>query len=319
MMDILVLGGTRFTGRATARALSAAGHAVTVASRRQPDDDAIRWVGGERADILARLHGRSFDVVVDFIAYDHDAVEQALAAIRCGVYVLISSSWVARLRDGAAATDAIEDVPSAPPPRMLEVTWRYLAGKVEAERAVAAARRHQTPATIVRLPILWGEGDRTGRLEFYRRRFADGGPVIAVDGGMNLAQIAWSEDIAGALVRWLGAADPAKRSIWEGLPDAGIPVRSLLCSIAAVDRRAADLVDIPASLLERHLPKYLEVEPLWRERAHAPTAANLFLVTRSTSTPHDAWLARVCGPLAAQDMPELRCRERTLAGELRHA
>ena len=71
-MDLLVVGGTRFSGWFTVQRALARGHRVTLVHRGQSlqqggFEDAEHLVG-DRADpaVLSALEGRSFDAVLDF-------------------------------------------------------------------------------------------------------------------------------------------------------------------------------------------------------------------------------------------------------------
>ena len=275
-MRILILGGTRFLGRRVAEILVAAGHELTLLSRRSGSvSKGARQICAERGAGLHALKGDQFDLVLDFICHDGDGPVEVAMSIDPVRYVLISSTWVPRLWFGARADElhpglapVTTDLPA--------VTVDYLNGKVLAEQAVASLRKAGRDAVTLRLPIMLAEGDHTGRLDFYRRRFADGGRVIAVDGGHNSAQIAVMDDLAQALVRWVEGTDIGRLPIWEGLPGEGRSVRSILELMATSWGAKAKLMDVPMGELARDLPAYLEQEPFWRETALPVTEANIY-------------------------------------------
>lgn len=275
-MRILILGGTRFLGRRVAEALAAAGHDLTILSRRPGGAPAgAHHICAERDAGLAALLGSRFDLVLDFICYDSNGLEQLAASIVSERYVLISSIWVPRLWSGHRADElATGATPAAA--ALPSVTLNYLSGKLRAEQTLAKLRQTGCAAVSLRLPIMLGEGDHTGRLDFYRRRLADGGPLIAVDGGRNHAQIAAMEDLAHALVRWSTETDIGRFPVWEALPDEGRSVRAIIETIAAAVGVTATLVEVPQAELARDLPAYLEQDPFWRESALPVTAANIY-------------------------------------------
>jgi 2'-hydroxyisoflavone reductase len=273
---ILILGGTRFLGRRVAETLAAAGHELTLLSRRPGSvPQGARQVCAERRAGLNALKGSRFDLVLDFICRDGDGPADVDASVNPERYVFISSTWVPRLWSGDRADELC---PGAAPAAadLPPVTVNYLSGKVRAEQAVTRLRNAGRDAVSLRLPIMLGEGDHTGRLDFYRHRLADGGPLIAVAGGGNHAQIAVMEDLAQALVRWVGAADVGRRPVWEGLPGEGCSIRAILERMAASAGTTANLVDVPVAELARDFPVYLEQEPFWRESVLAVTEANIY-------------------------------------------
>ncbi len=275
-MRILILGGTRFLGRRVAEALAAAGHDLTLLSRRPGRAPAgARQICAERGAGLATLQGRHFDLVLDFICYNDEGLDQLAASIVAERYVLISSIWLPRLWSGSHA----DELPSGPVPvatQLSSVTLNYLSGKLRAEQALTKLRQTGCKAISLRLPIMLGDGDHTGRMDFYRRRLVDGGPLIAVDGGQNHAQIAVMEDLAQAIVRWSTEADIGRFPVWEALPDEGRSVRAIIQTMAAAVGVTAQLVDVPVAELARDLPAYLEQEPFWRESALPLTVANIY-------------------------------------------
>lgn len=289
MSRILVLGGTRFVGRKVVEALSI-DHDVTVVSRRPAAIAGIRQVQAERSEGIAALRGSRFDRVVDFIAYDQTGVE---AASRLGEsYLAISSTWLPRL-NGAAANGEVPEDDSRAPATMLPVTRNYLRGKARLEGELQRLAKQGHAVAAVRLPILMGEGDHTGRLDFYRRRIADGIGVLLVNGGENVAQLLWSGDAVRVLVGIVAGAPARPGTILEALPDAGQSVVEFLRTIARAMDKSANLVPDAGALIARSVESYLDLEPLWRESPLAVTDTNAFrLLTLAPSSPA-TWLAQI--------------------------
>lgn len=308
-MNILLLGGTRFAGRAVAARLLRDGHAVTVSSRRpEKAPPGVRVLAGERPGVLAGLPASAgFDLILDFTAYDEPAVGAALGACPDAAYVLISSTWLTKFHPRLAVDAPVQgDAPSTLPP----ATQVYLSGKARAEGAVFVARERGRAASVLRLPIMGGADDHTGRLDFYRRRLVDGGPVLLVDGGTNTANLVWCEDVADAIAGALSRDRLWCAPILDGLPDSGQTVGAVLAALADAEGVSLRSKTAATDWLQADLPAYLEQEPLWREHAVAPGRANLFAV--SGHRPHDLreWLAAVCaGRPPRPETDGLRARE----------
>src|SRR5262245_64175567 len=86
---VLVVGGSRFIGYALVWRLLARGDRVTLFNRgRTPDPfgDRVERILGDRTgpDFARRLAGRSFDAVVDFLAFRGSDVEAVLEAFGGG-------------------------------------------------------------------------------------------------------------------------------------------------------------------------------------------------------------------------------------------
>src|SRR5215216_4886134 len=97
-MRVLVLGGTRFIGRATVERLANAGHEVLVVHRGQwePDDlIKVQHLHIDRADLLgARDALRDFhaDAALDSVALTRTHAETALAALPERLRLVVLSS-----------------------------------------------------------------------------------------------------------------------------------------------------------------------------------------------------------------------------------
>jgi nucleoside-diphosphate-sugar epimerase len=253
-MHVLVLGGTRFVGPLLVYRLLARGDRVTLFNRGitpDPFGERVERLRGDRttADLARALSGRSFDAVVDFAAYTGADAEGAVAALgdRAGHYVFISTGQVYLVREGCPRPSREADyagtvIPRPTDPATLD-QWAYGAGKRDAEDALALA--HATrgfPATRLRVPVVNGEGDRSGRLEGYLWRILDGGPVILPDGGPEINRHVYALDVAIAVAALLGDA----RTFGEAYnlcQDEAVPVWDVVGLLAdrlgAPDRRVA--------------------------------------------------------------------------------
>lgn len=309
-MKVLVIGGTRLLGRAVVYHLLESQHRVTVLSRRSENvPPAATCLEMDRTMGLNMLGSEPFDIVIDFLAYDGGAVTDALSKISDALYVMISSTWLTRLHPDVSVEQPVTRLDQNSLMLLPAVTRGYLLGKREAESVLFQSRQQGRRATALRLPIFLGDGDHTGRLDFYRRRSNDGGGIICVNGGYNLTQIAWVEDIARALIKWLPFA--SHHSIWDGLTDHGLSVCQIISIIARGVGQAPNLVDIPSDYLEKYLPLYLDNEPLWREVSIRPSEQNIFSTTGSIPTPLSKWLCHIKG-VPDQSFPCLRENELAL-------
>jgi 2'-hydroxyisoflavone reductase len=95
-MRLLVLGGTRFVGRAVVDAALAAGAEVTLFNRGQTAPALyphLETVLGDRTADLSALTGRRFDVVIDCAGYEPTVVARSAHALTDAVdrYVFVSS------------------------------------------------------------------------------------------------------------------------------------------------------------------------------------------------------------------------------------
>ena len=306
-MKVLVLGGTRFLGKVVVQRLAAAQHDVTVISRREvPHQSIIKYEIGERVSGLEKLRGSKFDACLDFICYEEDSVSPVYENINPGQYIMISTTWLRRW--GSSNSRA---------PWFSPVTYQYLKGKAAAESVISKFRAKGKETAIVRLPITLGQADHTGRGRFYLDRIIDGRGLILVDGGQNLAQIAWSEDVATALCQWLAAGFVEENILWEALPDSGAKVETILSELAGEYK--TEFFSISAPFLQKRLPKYLEVEPLFRETAAPITGHNIFNAVGIKPTLRQTWLSMLPASNSGYQNPATRGTEISLIEEFKYA
>jgi 2'-hydroxyisoflavone reductase len=174
-MDLLVIGGTVFVGRAVVAEARKRGHTVTIFHRGEHGEDAfpdVEHVHGDRKTDLARLDGRTWDAVVDTCGFDGGTVGASARHLsaRVGHYGFVSSvsvysDWPAVAVDETAAVKPMGHEDS------------YGAGKVAAEAAAEAAMPGRV--LVSRPGLIAGPYENIGRLPYWLRRVALGGEVLA--------------------------------------------------------------------------------------------------------------------------------------------
>ena len=119
-MKLLIIGGTRFLGRAIVNQALAEGHEVTLFNRGQSNPDLysgdVETLIGDRDGGLGVLNGRSFDAVIDTCGYVPRLVRDAAEKLKDAVdhYTFISTLSVysdsAKMgQDESGALGTIED------------------------------------------------------------------------------------------------------------------------------------------------------------------------------------------------------------------
>lgn len=214
-MRIAILGGTRFIGPAIIEELAGAGHEVLVVHRGRYERDDLPEVAHAHLDrhdvpaLRAALAGH--DAIVDTNAYSTADAETAVDALDGRPAVVLSSQDVYRafatLRDGAPATDAVpldEDAPLRGPDqryinRGIEVhTLRDIDGETYENLDVEAVYL-PVGATVLRLPMVYGERDELLREEFVLRRVRAGRAAIPFGAGTFLWSRCWVRDAASVV------------------------------------------------------------------------------------------------------------------------
>lgn len=136
-MQILVLGGTRFAGRAIVEAALGRGDTVTLFNRGQLNPGlfpGVETVTGDRTKDLSPLDGREFDAVIDVACYEPGTARLSAEAFggRTGRYVFVSTVSVYASQ---ATTEAqLEDAPvAALKPDVTDFAENYGANKALCE------------------------------------------------------------------------------------------------------------------------------------------------------------------------------------------
>ena len=153
-MDLLIIGGGVFLGRACLTAALHAGHRVTVFNRGKARTDwpgGVEVVLGDRKSELHHLAGRRWDAVIDTCGYlPHDVLASAQALGKaCGRYLFVSSvSVYASFRQAPVReSDALAQLGAKPQDTVTNENYGALKAACEAAvTATLGAARDARPA-----------------------------------------------------------------------------------------------------------------------------------------------------------------------------
>jgi 2'-hydroxyisoflavone reductase len=206
-MRLLVLGGTRFLGRAVAEAALAGGHDVTLFNRGATAPELFPEAERLRGDLtrdLAALRGRTWDAAVDL-----DPTTLPRHVLRCcellsdAVGHLVFVSTISVYADPSRPLDESSPVHEPPDPEPEAFAEEAYGGlKVGSERAVLEAFGNR--AAIVRPGLIVGPHDPTDRFTYWPRRLAEGGDVLAPGDPDAPVQFVDARDLGSWLVRLAG-------------------------------------------------------------------------------------------------------------------
>jgi hypothetical protein len=283
-MNILLIGGTRFLGKALALRL-ARRHQVTVLSRNSMSLPGVkRWVG-DRMKSLPQVKAGQYDLIIDFIAYDEQGVPELLT--KTAHYLTISSLWLCRgfgIQTDEPVLESLSFLDLEAP----EITHNYLLGKQRLENLLYKKRSALTG--IIRLPILLGREDHTGRLCFYGDKVSQEKTCYVDTHNTDHACILWSEDAASVIFCAIDQHLPQLTGIWEVVPeDGGCSITEWLGLIGQVLEKAPVVVPVNSHTDEGRT--LLKDDPLWREITLQRSRHNLFDLTGISSTPPAQWLS----------------------------
>lgn len=199
-MKILVIGGTRYFGKRLVHLLLKNQHEVSVLSRgKLPEDlkgkvEKLTANRSSEQELSHATQGRKFDVVIDQVCMD---AKDALGVVnvlkeKTSHYIMTSTMAVYDLGGD------IREEKFSPLRDSISSTSLYAQNKREAEKIIV---QNQMQASFLRIPIVLGHDDYTGRLENTVKGIQNGTPQSLPNLNAKFAYIS-SSDAARALL-WL--------------------------------------------------------------------------------------------------------------------
>jgi 2'-hydroxyisoflavone reductase len=263
---LLVLGGTKFLGRAAVGSALERGHQVTLFNRGEtnpelfPEAEKLR---GDRDGDLAALEGREWDAVIDPSGFVPRVVRASAELLRgaVGHYVFVSSISVYREPyepdfDEGAPVFEVE-------PKTESVDEEYAELKAACERVLEEALPEAHAS--VRAGLIVGAHDPTGRFTYWPLRVAAGGDVLAPAPAERRVQFVDARDLGEWLVR---LAEDRTSGTFNAVRPAE-PFGDLLEVCREVSGSDARFVWVDESfLLEHEVGQWMEL-PLWLAGADA--------------------------------------------------
>lgn len=275
-MDVLVIGGSVFLGRAVVGEALARGDRVTVFNRGRSGaaPDGVEQLVGDRTrpGDLEQLRGRRWDVVVDTCGYVPAEVglSAELLADAVGHYAFVSSinaypGWPAdadyHLR---GPHDGDPDATRDDVPAGMDGAETYGWLKVGAERAVERALGADRCAVLRAGSIVGPEDGAVGRLPWWLDRVARGGAVLVPGEPADPVALIDARDLA----RFALSAVPG---VFETPGPPGRDTRAdLMAALAAATGASPEWRYVPSEWLrEQGVEEWTEV-PLWAPPSEAP-------------------------------------------------
>jgi 2'-hydroxyisoflavone reductase len=183
MMNLLILGGTRFVGRALVDAALVAGYEVTLFNRGQSNPGLygeLEQLTGDRDGGLDALRGRRWDAVIDTCGYVPRLVGDSARLLAEAVehYTFISSISVYRALDRPGIAETY-DLATMADETVEEITGEtYGPLKVLCEKQVDEVMGNGRSLHI-RAGLIVGPHDPTDRFSYWVNRAARGGEMLA--------------------------------------------------------------------------------------------------------------------------------------------
>jgi 2'-hydroxyisoflavone reductase len=265
-LNILILGGTGFTGPEQVDYALARGHRVTLFNRGKTRPGLFKGkvaeelIGDLNSDTSA-LKGKSFDVVIDNPTTLPLWVKNAAQYLKRNTkhYMFISTTSVYRDQSEIGIN---ENSPTVPMPDGLDPyqpdqrNERQLAassnpanyGAFKARAEVEVQNQYPGINTIIRPSLIVGPLDRTDRFTYWPARIDQGGEVLAPDKPEDPCQFIDSRDLAEWTIRM---AEAREFGTYNAIgPDKPLTIGEMLYGIKAVTTAGAQFTWVPWEFLQ---------------------------------------------------------------------
>ena len=265
-LDILILGGTGFTGPEQVEYATARGHRVTLINRNKTRPDffkgRVEQLTGDLNEDMSALKGRKFDVVIDnpttMPAWVRNAAQYLEGNTKHYIFISTLSVYPDNSNPGRDESDGLTPMPSDLDPYTLDranASKYYGALKTYAEGEVA--KHYPGIHTIIRPGLIVGLLDRTDRFTYWPYRIDKGGEVLAPGTPADPVQFIDSRDLAEWTVRM---AEQRVFGTYNATgPAAPLTMAEMLYGIKAVTTAGAQFTWVPAAFLEEQ-----KIRP-WRD------------------------------------------------------
>jgi 2'-hydroxyisoflavone reductase len=274
-LNILILGGTGFTGPEQVEYAIARGHRVTLFNRGRTRPGLFKGkvaeelIGDLNSDTSA-LKGKTFDVVIDNPTTLPLWVKNVATYLsgHVGQYIFISTTSV-YADESAIGID--ENSPTAQMPAGLDPyrpdirNDQQLAassnpdhyGAFKARAEVEVQTQYKDRWTVIRPCLIVGPLDRTDRFTWWPARIDKGGEVLGPDKPDDPCQFIDSRDLAEWTIR---VAEQKTLGTYNALgPDKPLTIAEMLYGVKAVTSAGAEFTWVPWEFLQQQ-----RVRP-WRD------------------------------------------------------
>jgi len=260
-LNILILGGTGFTGPFQVEYALKRGHKVTLFNRgKRPSPEwpsAVEQLHGDRnTGDLAALKGRKWDVCIDNPTSLPFWVRDAGQVLKgnVGHYLFIStiSVYADGSKPGINETSPLAQYKGkdamAETQQTLRADIENLYGPLKALSEAEAHKQFGKNVTIVRPGYIVGPRDETDRFTYWPHRVAQGGEILVPGDGMDPIQIIDGRDLGEWMIRLAEARTLGTFNACG--PDYSLSMDAMLYGCQAVTGGGMTLTHVPPAFLD---------------------------------------------------------------------
>ena len=272
-LDILILGGTGFTGPCQVRYAVSRGHKVTVFNRGKthPGElpDGVEQLLGDRNGQLDALKGRRWDVAVDnpttLPVWVRDAGKVLNGNVENYIFISTISVYANHREPGKDESGALAkyDGPGATSETMDNVRASNFAlyGPLKALAEAEAEKWFPGRTMIIRPGLIVGPGDETDRFTYWPVRIHRGGDVLAPGAPADPVQFIDARDLAEWTIRM---AEQRTTGVYNATgPSTAQSIGGMLEGIKAAEKSNANFIWIDADFLAAQKIEPWSDLPVW--------------------------------------------------------
>jgi 2'-hydroxyisoflavone reductase len=271
-MQILILGGTGFTGPFQVRYALERGHKVTVFNRGKthPGElpEGVEQLLGDRNGQLDALTNRKWDVVIDNPTALPVWVRDAAQVLKGNVDRYVFISTISVFADNSKPNDensvlAKYEGPDAMKETMdaVKASGFKLYGPLKALSEAEAEKWFPGKALIIRPGLIVGPGDQTDRFTYWPVRIGRGGEVLAPGDPKDPVQFIDARDLAEWTIRMV---ESGATGVYNATgPAQQLGVGEMLGGIKTALGSAANFTWVPADFLEQQKVAPWSDMPVW--------------------------------------------------------
>ena len=269
-LDILILGGTAFTGPQQVEYALKRGHKITLLNRNKTRPDFFKGkvdqLIGDLNDDVSALKGKKFDVIIDNPTTLPAWVRNVAQYMKgnTGHYIFIStvSAYANDKNTWADESDALAQLPAGIDPYAVpaaEARRNYGPLKALSEKEVE--KHYPGINTIIRPGLIVGPLDVSDRFTYWPYRIDKGGEVLAPGDGNDPVQIIDSRDIAEWTIRM--AENKTFGTFNATGPTKPYTMSEMLTGIKTAIGSNATFTWVPAKFLQEQKIRAWSNMPVW--------------------------------------------------------
>ena len=257
-LNILILGGTGFTGPEQVEHAIARGHRVTLFNRNQTRPGLFKGrveeeLIGDLNNDTSALEGKQFDVVLDnpttFPAWVRNAAKYLAGNVKHYMFISTTSTYADNGIIGLNEESPVKSMPADLDPYTLDrahASRYYGQLKVRAEEEVR--QTYPDMWTVIRPCLIVGPLDRTDRFTWWPARIDQGGEVLAPDKPDGPSQFIDARDLAEWMIR---VAENRVMGLYNAIgPEHPMTMAEMLYGVKAVTTAGARFTWVPWEFLQ---------------------------------------------------------------------